>query len=61
MIKVDKDDCDFCGACVAVCPPDCIELFDKDIEIDFKKCIDCKLCIYVCPIEVMSYVEYKTV
>ncbi|MCK4904272.1 MAG: 4Fe-4S binding protein, partial [Candidatus Marinimicrobia bacterium] len=55
MIKVDKDECDFCGACVAVCPVDCIELFEKDIEIDFKKCTECKLCIYVCPIEVMSY------
>lgn len=61
MIKVDKDTCDYCGACVAVCPVDCIELFEKYIEIDNKICTDCKLCIYVCPIEVMSYVEQKTV
>ncbi len=61
MIEVDKDECDFCGACVAVCPDDCIELYEKDIEIDYKKCIECNLCIYVCPIEVIIYVEYKTV
>ena len=61
MIEVDKDECDFCSACVAVCPVDCIELFGKDIEIDYKKCIECKLCIYVCPIGVIIYVEYKTV
>lgn len=61
MIEIDKEECDFCGACVAVCFVDCIELFDKDIEIDLEKCTECKLCIYVCPIEVISYVEQKTV
>ena len=61
MIKVDKDECDFCGACVAVCPVDCIELSDKDIEINHDECIECKLCIYVCPIEVISYVEQAKV
>ncbi len=61
MIKVDKDECDFCGACVAVCPVDCIELLEKDIEIDLKICIECKLCIYVCPVEAMSHVEHEAV
>lgn len=61
MIEIDKEECDFCGACVAVCLVDCIELFDKDIEIDLEKCTECKLCIYVCPIEVISYVEQKAV
>lgn len=61
MIEIDKEECDFCGACVAVCLVDCIELFEKNIEINFKECTECKLCIYVCPIEVISYVEQKTV
>jgi len=61
MIKVDKDECDFCGACVAVCPVDCIELFEKDIKIDIKKCTECKLCIYVCPVEAIQNVEYEAV
>ncbi|MEE8478948.1 MAG: hypothetical protein V3S42_02970 [Candidatus Neomarinimicrobiota bacterium] len=46
MIKVDKDECDFCGACVAAWPADCTEY---------------KLFIYVYPIEVVSYVEHETV
>ena len=61
MIEVDKNECDFCGVCVAVCHADCIDLFEKDIKIDTIKCTECKLCIYVCPIEVMSYVEQETV
>lgn len=61
MIEIDKEECDFCGACVAVCLVDCIELCEKNIEINFKECTECKLCIYVCPIEVISYVEQKTV
>jgi len=61
MIIVDKDECDFCGACVAVCPVDCIELFEKDIEIDLKKCTECKLCIYVCPVESIRHVEQERV
>lgn len=61
MIEIDKEECDFCGACVAVCLVDCIELFEKNIEINFKECTECKLCIYVCPIEVISYVEQKAV
>jgi len=61
MIEVEKDVCDFCGACVAVCPVDCIELFEKDIDIDSIKCTECKLCIYVCPVEALSYVAYESV
>jgi len=57
MIKIDKENCDFCGTCVAICPEDCIELDEMDIEIIEPNCTDCKLCIYVCPIEVMSHVE----
>ena len=61
MIEVEKEKCDFCGACVAVCIVDCIELFEKDIEIDFNICTECKFCIYVCPVEALSYVEHKEV
>lgn len=61
MIEVNIDDCDFCGACVAVCPEDCIELFEKDIDINHKICTNCKLCVYICPVEAMDYVVSKTV
>ncbi len=31
---VDYDHCSYCGACVAVCPPDCIILHDATLLID---------------------------
>ncbi|NOZ75535.1 MAG: 4Fe-4S dicluster domain-containing protein [FCB group bacterium] len=54
MITIADNTCDFCGACVSVCPPDCIEIREADIEIDEETCIDCNLCVYVCPLEVLS-------
>ncbi|MFQ6618752.1 MAG: 4Fe-4S binding protein, partial [Fidelibacterota bacterium] len=49
--------CDFCGACVAVCPEDAIELRESSIKIDGVKCTDCLLCVYVCPFEVLMGVR----
>ncbi len=57
MINIKENSCDFCGACVAICPPDCIELYEADIIIVHEKCTNCKLCVWVCPIEVLEYVE----
>ena len=54
MIEIIPNKCDFCGACVAVCPVDCIELKEADISIDHNICIDCDLCVYICPIEVLE-------
>ena len=54
MINIKDNACDFCGACISVCPPDCIEVRESNIKIDNDICIDCDLCIYICPIEVLS-------
>ena len=57
MINIRENKCDFCGACVAVCPVDCIEVREASITIEHSVCIDCDLCVYICPIEVLeSYV-----
>jgi NAD-dependent dihydropyrimidine dehydrogenase PreA subunit len=53
MILVINDKCDFCGACVAVCPVDCIDLYEARIEIQ-KSCIDCVLCVWICPVETLA-------
>ncbi len=55
MIEIADNKCDFCGACVSICPPDCIELEEANIRIDDETCIDCDLCVYVCPLEVLSH------
>ena len=53
MINIIENKCDYCGACVTVCPKDCIEVREPSINIDHKLCIDCDLCVYICPIEVL--------
>ena len=56
MIKLcETEQCTGCGACVNICPEDCIEMissdegFDQPI-IDYEKCISCKSCQKVCPV-----------
>jgi ferredoxin len=41
------------GACVDVCPVDCIGGTDKDRQlfIDPDACVDCDLCATVCPVD----------
>ena len=54
MINIRENRCDYCGACVTVCPVDCIDVREDSIQIDSKICIDCDLCVYICPIEVLE-------
>lgn len=56
MIGVINDRCDFCGACVAVCPVDCIDLYEARLVIN-KTCIDCMLCVWICPVETLAPLE----
>ena len=48
-IRVDYDHCSYCGACVAVCPPDSITLHDATLLIENSSCTRCERCIPVCP------------
>ncbi len=59
MIVIDKQLCDHCGTCVAVCEPDAIDLYYKDIHVDTQKCVECLRCIWVCPIGVPKQVNKK--
>ncbi len=54
MINIRENRCDYCGACVTVCPVDCIEVRETSININHPICIDCDLCIEICPIEVLE-------
>jgi ferredoxin len=49
FVAVDYDHCSYCGACVAVCPPDCITLHDATLLIDTRACTLCRRCIPSCP------------
>lgn len=52
---IDKERCCGCGACLEICPKQCIQ-FAEDEEgfmypqVDKTKCIECNLCEKVCPI-----------
>ena len=56
MINIIKNKCDYCGACVSICPVDCIEAVPKDkydipippVQVRFNECIGCKVCARVC-------------
>ena len=54
MINIKENRCDYCGACVTVCPVDCIEVREYSINIEHTICIDCDLCVIICPIEVLE-------
>lgn len=44
-----RSKCTRCGACVKVCPKECIRLKKSGIQIDYKKCIACFCCQEICP------------
>ena len=54
MINIRENRCDYCGACITVCPVDCIEVRETSININHPICIDCDLCVEICPIEVLE-------
>lgn len=70
MIEIqDKKQCSGCGACVAVCPQQCIRM-QPDQEgfyyprVDTTKCVQCGLCDATCPIQhksVREKIQYTVV
>ena len=54
VVTYDRMRCDFCGACVGVCPADAIVLWEADLEIVEEQCIGCLKCVYVCPYRALS-------
>jgi len=47
-VKVNKDECVACGACVDVCPVEAISV-DETAVIDEEKCTECGACTEECP------------
>ena len=56
-IVVDYDRCNYCGACVPVCPPDCITLHDATLLIDLEICTRCRRCLPACPTGALTLTE----
>ena len=49
-MKVDREKCLGCGACISMCPVQAISFKDGKAEIDKKKCIKCGTCKDICPV-----------
>ncbi|MGB2630660.1 MAG: 4Fe-4S binding protein [Candidatus Omnitrophota bacterium] len=50
IIKLDKNECNGCEACVKICPFEALEYdtVNKKVKVDHKKCCGCGICRAVC-------------
>jgi len=48
-MKINKDLCDICGTCLAVCKKACITIKEFEVIIDKSICNKCKNCLKICP------------
>jgi ferredoxin len=53
-VKIDKETCIGCGACVDVCPVTALSMEDGKAVCDADTCIDCGACISTCPTQAIS-------
>jgi len=53
-MKVDRETCIGCGACVGTCPVNAISIVDDKASIDPEICISCGACADMCPVNAIS-------
>lgn len=53
-VKIDKNECVGCGACLDECPKGALSLNDEVAMIDDSLCDECGACIEVCPTDAIS-------
>jgi ferredoxin len=49
MLKIRREVCGYCGACVSVCPEGALELIDAYLSVD-DSCRNCGICARICPL-----------
>jgi len=49
MLKIRREVCGYCGACVSVCPEGALELVDAYLTVN-ENCLDCGICAKICPL-----------
>ena len=54
---VDEDLCDGCGACIALCPTNALDLVDRLAVVEQSDCTLCEFCIPSCPVFALSIDE----
>lgn len=53
-VAVDYNLCYSCGACVAVCPPNCITIENLHLTVDDTTCTRCERCTVMCPVQALT-------
>lgn len=53
-INLDREKCIDCGACISVCPVDCLVMKNFELKVEEEKCILCEKCINTCPFKALS-------
>ncbi|RJV01336.1 MAG: 4Fe-4S dicluster domain-containing protein [Candidatus Poseidoniales archaeon] len=54
---VDEALCYGCGACIALCPTNALDLVDRLAIVEQEKCTLCEFCIPSCPVFALSIEE----
>jgi len=57
MLKIHREVCGYCGACVSVCPEGSLELIDAFLTVNTETCKSCKICVKVCPLGALEVVD----
>ncbi|HNV69854.1 MAG TPA: 4Fe-4S binding protein [Candidatus Ozemobacteraceae bacterium] len=53
-IKVDRNKCTGCEACIGTCPVQVLEMKDGKCVYKDEGCIECGACVSVCPVEALT-------
>jgi len=59
MIKIRREVCGYCGACVSVCPNGALELIDAFLTVDNDSCTNCGICAKICPLGALEIKDEK--
>ena len=57
VFVVDDDLCYGCGACIALCPTNALDLVDRLAVVEQSDCTLCEFCIPSCPVFALSIDE----
>lgn len=53
-MRINRELCDICGTCAAVCPEDAIIVKEFVVVIDNSKCTKCLKCLTICPADAIG-------
>lgn len=56
IFVVDEDKCFGCGACIALCPVNVLDLENRVAVVDESNCTHCEHCISSCPVFALEIV-----